>query len=102
LALIWELQTVWSPLLKTESRGLFQALTAAILSLPLCTFDENGTVLVGNPAREKMVEKPKNTIFSIKRFMGKGLADVRNDLSPAPFRGSPFERCDHPAESLWT
>jgi len=52
-------------------------------------FDENGTVLVGNPAREKMVEKPKNTIFSIKRFMGKGLADVRNDLSLLPFEVAP-------------
>jgi molecular chaperone DnaK len=52
-------------------------------------FDESGTVLVGNPAREKLVEKPKNTIFSIKRFMGKGLADVRDDLSLLPFEVSP-------------
>ena len=52
-------------------------------------FDENGTILVGNPAHEKMVEKPKNTIFSIKRFMGKGIADVRNDLSLLPFEVSP-------------
>jgi len=48
-------------------------------------FDESGTKLVGNAAHEKMVEKPKNTIFSIKRFMGKGLADVRQDLALLPF-----------------
>jgi len=51
-------------------------------------FSEEGTTLVGNPAREKMIEKPKNTIFSIKRFMGKGMADVRNDLSLLPFEVS--------------
>jgi len=52
-------------------------------------FDDNGNTLVGNPAREKMIEKPRNTIFSIKRFMGKGMADVRNDLALLPFEVSP-------------
>jgi molecular chaperone DnaK len=52
-------------------------------------FDEAGQVLVGNGAKEKMVEKPKNTIFSIKRFMGKGIDDVRNDLPLLPFEVSP-------------
>jgi Fe-S protein assembly chaperone HscA len=51
-------------------------------------FDDNGNTLVGNPAREKMIEKPRNTIFSIKRFMGKGMADVRNDLGLLPFEVS--------------
>ena len=52
-------------------------------------FEESGNVLVGNPARAKMIEKPKNTIFSIKRFMGKGLADVRDDLALLPFEVAP-------------
>lgn len=52
-------------------------------------FDESGNVLVGNGAKEKMVEKPKNTIFSIKRFMGKGIDDVRADLPLLPFEVSP-------------
>src|SRR2546428_6554310 len=52
-------------------------------------FDEGGTTVVGNPAKEKMVEKPKNTIFSIKRFMGKGIEDVREDLALLPFEVSP-------------
>jgi Fe-S protein assembly chaperone HscA len=52
-------------------------------------FDEDGNVLVGNGAKDKMVEKPKNTIFSIKRFMGKGIADVRDDLPLLPFEVSP-------------
>src|SRR5215469_1850249 len=52
-------------------------------------FDEKGTVLVGNGAKDKMVEKPKNTVFSIKRFMGKGIADVKEDLPFLPFEVSP-------------
>src|SRR5438876_3125520 len=52
-------------------------------------FDEGGTTVVGNPAKEKMVEKPKNTVFSIKRFMGKGIEDVKEDLPLLPFEVSP-------------
>src|SRR5207237_8111455 len=52
-------------------------------------FDEKGTVLVGNGAKEKLVEKPKNTIFSIKRFMGRGFADVKEDLPLRTFEVSP-------------
>jgi Fe-S protein assembly chaperone HscA len=51
-------------------------------------FDESGNIQVGNQARAMMVEKPRHTIFSIKRFMGKGLADVRDDLALLPFEVS--------------
>src|SRR5438477_6024111 len=52
-------------------------------------FYEAGNVLVGNRAKDMLVEKPKNTIFSIKRFMGKGIDDVRGDLPLLPFEVSP-------------
>ncbi|HEY2384416.1 MAG TPA: Fe-S protein assembly chaperone HscA [Terriglobia bacterium] len=53
-------------------------------------FDGPGTApLVGNIAKGKMVEKARNTIFSIKRFMGKGIEDVRPDLPLLPFEVSP-------------
>src|SRR5262245_32461562 len=52
-------------------------------------FDGAGQVLVGNAAKSKLVEAPKNTIFSIKRFMGKGIEDVREDLPLLPFEVSP-------------
>jgi Fe-S protein assembly chaperone HscA len=48
-------------------------------------FEEGGEVLVGNSAKALLIENPKNTIFSIKRFMGKGLEDVREDLPMLPF-----------------
>ncbi|PYS43631.1 MAG: molecular chaperone DnaK [Acidobacteria bacterium] len=51
-------------------------------------FDGAGQVLVGDRAKEQMVENPKNTIFSIKRFMGKDIQDVREDLPLLPFEVS--------------
>jgi molecular chaperone DnaK len=48
-------------------------------------FEEGGEVLVGNSAKARLIENPKNTIFSIKRFMGKGIEDVREDLPMLPF-----------------
>src|SRR6185369_5140250 len=52
-------------------------------------FDEAGALRVGNAAKEMLVEQPRNTIFSIKRFMGKGIDDVREDLPLLPFEVSP-------------
>ena len=52
-------------------------------------FDGNGAPQVGNAAKAMLVEKPRNTIFSIKRFMGKGIDDVRDDLPLLPFEVAP-------------
>ena len=35
-------------------------------------FSKNGDRLVGDPAKRQAVTNPTNTIFSIKRFMGRG------------------------------
>jgi molecular chaperone DnaK len=51
-------------------------------------FGEDRSVRVGNAAREKMFNDSGHTIFSIKRFMGKGLEDVKDDLSFLPFEAS--------------
>ncbi len=51
-------------------------------------FGEDRSVRVGNAAREKMFDDSGHTIFSIKRFMGKGIEDVRDDLSLLPFDAS--------------
>ena len=51
-------------------------------------FGEDGSVHVGNPARERMFDDSGRTIFSIKRFMGKSLNDVQDDLSLLPFQAS--------------
>lgn len=40
-------------------------------------FGENGNVTVGNPAREFLETDPSNTIYSVKRLMGKSYNDIR-------------------------
>ncbi len=39
-------------------------------------FDENQSVTVGDAAREMLVSDPSNTIFSVKRLMGKSFKDL--------------------------
>src|SRR5262245_59809950 len=48
-------------------------------------FDPSAEVLVGNTAKARMIDNPKNGVFSIKRFMGKGIDDLREDLPLLPF-----------------
>lgn len=48
--------------------------------------------LVGSKALEQAVVDPRNTIFSVKRLMGRGLADVQDDLEAFPFPVTENER----------
>lgn len=41
-------------------------------------FGEEGKIIVGEEAREKLVSDPANTIYSVKRLMGKSYDDVEN------------------------
>lgn len=40
-------------------------------------FAENGDIIVGDAAKEKLVTDPAHTIFSVKRLMGKSFKDVQ-------------------------
>ncbi len=42
-------------------------------------------VLVGDAAKRQLVRNPTQTIYSIKRFMGKGYEDVKEELRYFPF-----------------
>ncbi|MBK7931598.1 MAG: Fe-S protein assembly chaperone HscA [Bryobacterales bacterium] len=46
----------------------------------------NGDFLVGNPARRALVTHPNLTVYSVKRLMGRGIADVKDELKLFPFR----------------
>ena len=46
-------------------------------------------LLVGEQARERLVTEPRKAIYSVKRFMGKGAADVQEDLRSVPFQIAP-------------
>jgi Fe-S protein assembly chaperone HscA len=45
---------------------------------------DNG-LIVGDPAREHLVRDPARTVYSVKRFMGKGLGDVADELKYFPY-----------------
>jgi molecular chaperone DnaK (HSP70) len=47
-------------------------------------FEEDGRVLVGREARDRALMDPRHALFSIKRFMGRGLAEVQDDLASVP------------------
>ena len=48
--------------------------------------DENHQIMVGNGARKYLIETPERAVYSIKRLMGRGLEDVREELKLFPFR----------------
>ena len=48
--------------------------------------DKEDRLLVGEEARDRLITEPRKAIYSVKRFMGKGSADVQEDLSVVPFQ----------------
>src|SRR5687768_14430321 len=48
-------------------------------------FTKGGERLVGTVAKRQAVTNPENTVFSIKRFMGRKEAEVREEESMVPF-----------------
>src|SRR5882724_10851294 len=45
-----------------------------------------GDIVVGNPACDLLLTLPDRAIYSVKRLMGRGLADVTEELKLFPFR----------------
>ena len=43
-------------------------------------------ILVGEAARRQLVRQPTSTVYSVKRFMGRGYEDVKDELCYFPFR----------------
>src|SRR6516165_3415694 len=48
--------------------------------------DERDQVIVGNAARKYLIETPERSVYSIKRLMGRGIEDIRDELKLFPFR----------------
>jgi Fe-S protein assembly chaperone HscA len=51
--------------------------------------EEQKRLLVGEQARERLITEPRKAVYSVKRFMGKGAADVQEDLRSVPFQIAP-------------
>jgi Fe-S protein assembly chaperone HscA len=59
-------------------------LCPSVLSL-----DPDGTIIVGEPARRRLLIQPERTIYSVKRLMGRGVKDIQDELKLFPFRLDP-------------
>ncbi|MBA3894487.1 MAG: molecular chaperone DnaK [Gemmatimonadales bacterium] len=49
-------------------------------------FTKDGERLVGQVAKRQAVTNPKNTIFSIKRFMGRRMEEVQEEIKKVPYK----------------
>src|SRR6185369_264498 len=67
------------PVVITNSEG--GRLTPSVVA-----FTKSGERLVGQVAKRQAVTNPENTVFSIKRFMGRRLDEVGEELKMVPFR----------------
>jgi len=57
-------------------------------------YGADGTIEVGQRAREMAVGAPRDTIASVKRFMGRGLADAQAAANLTPYRFAAAESSD--------
>ena len=48
-------------------------------------FTKDGERLVGQPAKRQAVTNPNNTVYSIKRFMGRVFDEVQTEISEVPY-----------------
>jgi molecular chaperone DnaK len=63
---------------------------------PLCpsvvSVDEDGSIVVGQAAQRRLLTQPERSIYSVKRLMGRGPADVQGELKIFPFRIDPASK----------
>ncbi|MBS1825832.1 MAG: Fe-S protein assembly chaperone HscA [Acidobacteria bacterium] len=45
-----------------------------------------GEFVVGTPAQRLLIDSPETTVYSVKRLMGRGIADVKDEVALFPFR----------------
>jgi molecular chaperone DnaK len=53
------------------------------------SLDSDGSIIVGEAARNRLLTQPERTIYSVKRLMGRGPLDVQSELKLFPFRIDP-------------
>ena len=52
----------------------------------IVAFDEKGEVLVGQIAKRQAVTNPTNTVYSAKRFMGRRIDEVTEEIKRVPYK----------------
>src|SRR5438270_11702677 len=67
------------PVVVRDEHGV--ALVPSVIS-----FHEDGSVLVGSEARRRCLSDPDHTVYSVKRLMGRTLADLQKELPLIPYQ----------------
>ncbi|HOX92352.1 MAG TPA: Hsp70 family protein, partial [Spirochaetales bacterium] len=67
------------PLVIANSEG--QRTTPSIVG-----FTGKGERVVGQPAKNQMITNPENTVYSIKRFMGRRYEELKNETTLVPYK----------------
>jgi molecular chaperone DnaK len=49
-------------------------------------FSKSGERLVGQPAKRQAVTNPEKTVFSVKRFMGRRMSEVQDEIGKVPYK----------------
>src|SRR6476619_2690834 len=57
-------------------------------------FSKSGERLVGQVAKRQAITNPANTVFSIKRFMGRKYSEVTEEMKMVPFQVAPAPNGD--------
>ncbi|MGZ4825142.1 MAG: molecular chaperone DnaK [Terriglobales bacterium] len=52
-------------------------------------FTKTGEILVGQVAKRQAITNPENTIYSIKRFMGRRYDEVKDEMKMVPYKVEP-------------
>ena len=69
---------------RTGRPEVFRDATGIALVPSCLSFHPDGTVLVGTAAKERALLDPSHTVFSVKRLMGRTLADLQGELKHIP------------------
>ena len=66
--------------------------TGSTLCPSIVSLDPDGSIIVGEPARRRLLTQPERSIYSVKRLMGRGPSDVQSELKLFPFRIDPASK----------
>src|SRR6267142_82720 len=66
--------------------------SSSTLCPSVVSLDPDGSVIVGEPAGRRLLTQPERTIYSVKRLMGRGVADIQDELKLFPFRIDPSSK----------
>src|ERR1051326_4324385 len=58
----------------------------ARLTPSVVAFNKDGERLVGQVAKRQGVTNPENTVFSIKRFMGRRMEEITEEIKRVPYK----------------